>query len=95
MSIIPLPVAKARLSEIADEVERTHERAHITRNGREEAGLLTAEDLASLEATLELLADQAALQEVQQADADLAAGNFVTGEEMAELMDERRRREGG
>lgn len=95
MSVVPLSDAKARLSEIADEVVRTHERAHITRNGREYAVLLAAEDLASLEATLELLADRAAMQEVQQADADVTAGNFVTGEEMAELMNERRRREGG
>ena len=49
--------AKARLSEIADEVGRTHERIHITRNGREYVVLLAAEDLESLEATLELLAD--------------------------------------
>ena len=26
---------KARLSEISDEVDRTHERVHVTRNGRE------------------------------------------------------------
>lgn len=95
MSVIPLSDAKARLSEIADELVRTHERAHITRNGREYAVLLAAEDLASLEATPELLADQAAMQSVQQADADLAAGRFVGGDEMGELMNERRRREGG
>ena len=95
MSVIPLSDAKARLSEIADEVVRTHERAHITRNGREYAVLVAAEDLASMEATLELLSDPAAMRAVQQADADLAAGRFVTAEEMAELMDERRRRERG
>jgi mRNA interferase RelE/StbE len=35
-----LSEAKARLSEIADEVGRTHERVHITRNGREYVVLL-------------------------------------------------------
>ena len=35
MSIIPLMEAKARLSEIADEIHRTHERVSVTRNGRE------------------------------------------------------------
>ena len=42
MSTIPLSEAKARLSEIADEVGRTHKRVHITRNGREYVVLLAA-----------------------------------------------------
>lgn len=94
MSVIPLSDAKARLSEIADEVVKTHERVHITRNGREYAVLLSAEDLASLEATLELLTDAAAIDAVERAEADLASGDFVTADEMAELMADRRRREG-
>ena len=84
---------KARLSEIAEEVERTHERVHITRNGREYVVLISAEDLASLEATLELLSDPQAMVEIRQAEADLAAGQGTTGEEMAAVMEERRRRE--
>ncbi|MDQ3716464.1 MAG: type II toxin-antitoxin system Phd/YefM family antitoxin, partial [Actinomycetota bacterium] len=35
MSTLPLSEVKARLSEIAEEVDRTHERVHVTRNGRE------------------------------------------------------------
>jgi antitoxin YefM len=52
MSTLPLSEVKARLSEIADEVDRTHERVHVTRNGREYVVLLSAEDLESLEATI-------------------------------------------
>ena len=44
MSTLPLSEVKARLSEIADEVDRTHERVHITRNGREYVVLMSAED---------------------------------------------------
>ena len=61
MSTMSLTEVKARLSEIADEVDRTHERVHVTRNGREHVVLLSAEDLHSLEATIELLADEAAM----------------------------------
>ena len=57
MVMLPLSDVKARLSEIAEEVDRTHERVHITRNGREYVVLIAAEDLESIEATLELLAD--------------------------------------
>lgn len=93
MSTLPLSEVKARLSEIADEVDRTHERVHVTRNGREYVVLLSAEDLDSLEATLELLRDPAAMQRVAEADAAVAAGDLTGADEMARLMDERRQRE--
>jgi prevent-host-death family protein len=88
---LPLSQVKARLSEIADEVDRTHERVHITRNGREYVVLISAEDLDSLEATLELLSDRKALAEIRQAEAAVAAGDMTTGEEMGALMQQRRR----
>jgi antitoxin YefM len=93
MSTVPLSEAKARLSEIADEVHRTHERVHVTRNGRDYVVLMSAEDLESLEATIELLQDEAALARVAEAEAAVAAGDFTTADEMARLMEERRARE--
>jgi antitoxin YefM len=94
MSTMPLSEVKARLSEIADEVDRTHERVHITRNGREYVVLISAEDLEAIEATLELLSDSQAMAEIREADAAIAAGEVTRGPEMAALMEERRRREG-
>ncbi|MBU6245104.1 MAG: type II toxin-antitoxin system prevent-host-death family antitoxin [Actinomycetales bacterium] len=93
MSTLPLSEVKARLSEIADEVDRTHERVHVTRNGRELVVLLAAEDLESLEATIELLRDNAAIDRIRQAEAAIASGNVTTAEEMAALMAERHLRE--
>ena len=93
MSTMPLSEAKARLSEIADEVDRTHERVHVTRNGREYVVLMSAEDLASLEATLELLQDATAVEEIRQAQADVAAGDVTTLDQMDALMAARRQRE--
>ena len=93
METLPLSEVKARLSEIAEEVERTHQRVNITRNGRSYVVLMSAEDLESLEATLELLSDPDALARVAQAQADLAAGRQVTQTEMAAQMEQRRQRE--
>jgi len=93
MSTVPLSEAKARLSEIADEVNRTHERVHVTRNGRDYVVLMSAADLESLEATIELLQDEAALARVADAEAAVAAGDITTADEMARLMEERRARE--
>lgn len=90
---LPLSEVKTRLSEVAEEVYRTHERVHVTRNGREYVVLLAADDLESLEATIELLADEDATRRVHEADADIASGRVTAAEAMAELMAERRQRD--
>jgi prevent-host-death family protein len=95
MTVMPLSEAKARLSEVADEVDRTHERVHITRNGREYVVLISASDLESIEATIELLSDQAAIARVREAGDAIARGETTTAEEMAELMKQRKARERG
>lgn len=92
METMPLSAAKARLSEIADEVDRTHQRVQITKNGRSYVVLMSAEDLDSLEATLELFRDPGAMARVRQAQSDIAEGDFVTGEQMDHIMRERRGR---
>ena len=95
MTTMPLSEAKARLSEVADDVDRTHDRVHITRNGREYVVLISAEDLESLEATIELLGDPAAMTRIRDADNALARGETTNAEEMTRLMTERRASEGG
>ena len=89
--VLPLSVVKSRLSELADEVARTHTRINVTRNGREYVTLVAPADLDSLEATIELLADRAAMERVATARRDVAAGDFFTVGEMAQTMEERRR----
>ncbi len=90
MSILPLSEVKSRLSEIADEVDRTHDRVHVTRNGREYIVLMAAQDLSTIEATLELFLAEHEAQVVAQAEAEFAAGVFTTGEEMHSIMQMRR-----
>lgn len=94
MSRLSLSEFKARLLEIAEEVDRTHQRVHVTRNGREYVVLLAAEDLESLEATIELLADEAAMARARTAEAAVTADELTTAGEMAQLMRQRRKREG-
>jgi antitoxin YefM len=89
MTTLPLSDVKARLSEIADEVDRTHERVHITRNGREYVVLLAAEDLESIEATLELLADPAAQRRIAQSQQEIARGEGLSLDQVEQLMAER------
>jgi prevent-host-death family protein len=91
MEELPLADARNRLSELIAEVERTHARVIITKHGHPAAVLLAPEDLASLEETLDILSDPDALAGIRQAEVELARGETVTGEEMARLMEERKR----
>ena len=53
---------------MAEQVAHTHQRVNITRIGRNYVVLISAEDLESLEATLEPLSDSDALARVAQAE---------------------------
>lgn len=90
MRTLPLSEAEVRLTQIADEVDRTHERVTITKDGRPYLVLMSPEDLESIEASLELLADAEAVRRVQQACQDLDAGRGTSGDQMAGLMSVRR-----
>ena len=54
------------LSGIIDEVATTHERVVVTRHGEVAAVLLSVDDLAALEETLEILADSALVTSIQR-----------------------------
>lgn len=90
MKTLPLSEVKAHLSDITDEMVRTHERVTVTRNGREAIVLLSVEDFESIEATLELLADPAAQARVAQAETEIATGEVY---ELADLRADLARRQ--
>ena len=89
MTMLPLSDVKARLSEIAEEVDRTHERVHITRNGREYVVLISAEDLESIEATLELLSDADAQQRIAKSQQEIDRGEGLSPDQVEQSLRER------
>ncbi len=86
MTTLPLSEVKARLSQIAEEVAATHERVQITRNGREYVVLIAAEDLESMEATLELLSDPDAQARIALAEREIARGDVLDETELRALL---------
>jgi antitoxin YefM len=90
MTTLPLSEVKARLSEIAEEVATTHERVQITKNGRDYVVLLAAEDLESIEATLELLSDPGAQSRVARAEEDIERGDILDEAQVRALLAARR-----
>lgn len=87
---IPLTEAKAKLSEYAERVESQHARVTVTRNGRPSFVMIAADDLESLEETLEIMSDPGTMAELRQAEEDIAAGRTIPWEQVKREEDERR-----
>jgi antitoxin YefM len=71
---IPFTEVKAHLSELVDRVAREHDRVVVTRNGRPVAVLISPDELAGLEETLDLLSDDDARVSLRRAEAEDEAG---------------------
>lgn len=89
MMTLPLATVKSTLSSIVDQIERTHQRVTITRNGKPAAVVLSVEDLESLEETLSLMSDPQAMERLAQAE---VAGGDTVGEAELRAMVARRNR---
>ncbi len=81
MSIESLRAVRDHLSEVVDRVEHQHERVIVTRNGHAAAVLISPEDLAQLEETIDVLGDPEVLAEIREADAAYARGDVLRGVE--------------
>ena len=79
---VPLAQVKSKFSEMVDRVQHTHDRIVVTRNGRPAAVMISPDELASLEDTLELLSDSDALAELAEARQAHAVGDYITKDEL-------------
>jgi antitoxin YefM len=79
MSVEPLRTVRDHLSEFVDRVEHQHERIVLTRNGHAAAVLISTEDLAQLEETIDVLSDPQALADIREADQAYARGDVIRG----------------
>ena len=77
METLSLRTAKDQLSALVDRVEGTHERVTITRHGQAAAVLVSPDDLAALEETIDVLSSRSAVKRLREATAAVAAGDVV------------------
>lgn len=73
---------KAHLSEVVDLVAREHQRVYITRRGKPEAVVVSADELEGLEETLDLLSTPGAVDQIRQAEQELASGEYLGADEL-------------
>jgi antitoxin YefM len=85
---------KARLSELVALVENTQEHVDITRNGEPAAVLLSYAELTALRETIAILSDSQAVEDIRQAEADIAAGATMPAADLREAIHSRRRAKG-
>jgi antitoxin YefM len=74
---LPFSEVKAHLSEVADRVEREHDRILVTRNGRPSFVLLSPDDLAALEESIDILQDDELMDSLRTSRRQVAVGDTV------------------
>lgn len=74
--MIPFTEARARLTELLDEVNERHEHVVITRNGRPAGVVLASDEYEALAETLEVLEDEEALDALRESEGDVRAGRM-------------------
>ena len=80
--IIPFTEARARLTELLDDVEARHEHVVITRKGRPAAVVISPAEWDAIEETLEVLQDEDTLVALRESEEDVKAGRLFTLDEV-------------
>ena len=86
VDVVALRTAKDTLSALVERVADTHERVTITRNGHAAAVLISPDDLAALEETLDVLSDPATMARLRESQAELSRGDVLDGTELHQLL---------
>jgi len=77
---------KARLNELVDEAESTHEQIMITKHGRPAAVIVAAEDLESLQETVYWLSQPGIKESIAEAEANISAGRTMGSEQLRQQL---------
>ncbi|MDN5747841.1 MAG: type II toxin-antitoxin system Phd/YefM family antitoxin [Pseudonocardia sp.] len=83
MTTLPLADVKARLSAVLDDISSTHQRVVVTRNGRPEVVILSVDDLAAIEETIDVLSTPGLAAALDVAAAEIDSGDWVGADELA------------
>ena len=80
--IVPFTEARARLTELLDDVEARHEHLVITRKGRPAAVVVSPEEWDAIEETLGVLQDEETLADLRESEKDVQAGRLFSLDEV-------------
>ena len=86
MKTLPLTEARKDLSKIVDEVATVHEYVVITKQGKPQAVVMSADEFESWQETIEIMADKEAMAGIRQGLRDIRAGRVKPLEEVLKRM---------
>jgi len=81
-NLIPISDVRAKLPDLVDKVNKKLDRVTITVNGQPKAVLLSAEELESIEETLEILSNHKLMKDLKKAEKEIEDGQYITLEEL-------------
>ena len=86
--VIPVTQARKDFLKLIDQVDKEYTRIDITKSGKVKASLVSPDYLESLEETIYTLGNS--MDEIREAEKEIAAGNYVTLEELLEDLNVRK-----
>ena len=82
MRTIPVTEAKARLNELIEDAEATHEQVTITRHGHPAVVLVAVDDFEALKETVFWLSQPGLRESLAESTADMAADAGISSDEL-------------
>jgi prevent-host-death family protein len=79
---VPISEARAELPEIVERVRKLHNKYFITKRGKVEAVIMSAEELESWRETLDILSNKAEIKALKRAERQMKKGKGKTFEEV-------------
>ena len=79
---ISISEARRRIFDIAEEVQKPNTHYTFTENGKPKAVLMSAEEFDSLMEDFEILNDRGLFTRIQEAEKEIARGDYVTLDEL-------------
>ncbi|MBI3577615.1 type II toxin-antitoxin system Phd/YefM family antitoxin [Candidatus Gottesmanbacteria bacterium] len=78
--------ARTNLYDMLDEVKRYLKRFVITHKGKPQAMVLPAEDVESMEETIEILSDSKLMGDIRQSMKDYKSGRYYTLDQVEQML---------
>ena len=77
MISLPISEARAKLSQLVDDVDGRFERVQITKSGKPKAVLVSQEEIDGWLETIDILSDPETMKAIREGEADIKAGRVV------------------
>lgn len=82
MTTVSATTARARLFDLIDEVSASGKRVGITKKGETKAVLISPEELASWEATMDVMSDPDLVKSIKRGMEDIKRGRIIPWEQV-------------